>query len=108
MYMCIVKMKRQPDFTMSTVQSEKLVRKQYFVTPGNVEKLQRLASDRGTSAAEIVRLAIDAYESNGASELDALDLMELVSTRLKEAIRATKHTNRVVVRTLKALDQGQH
>lgn len=93
---------------MATAQSEKLVRKQYFVTPNNVEKLERLASDRGTSAAEIVRLAIDAYESNEPTELDAPELMELVSTRLKEAIRATKYTNRMVSQTLRALDQGEH
>ena len=93
---------------MATAQSEKLVRKQYFIAPSHVEKLQRIASDRGTSAAEVVRLAIDAYESNGVSELDAPDLMELVSSRLREAIRATRHTNRVVVKALEALDQGPH
>ncbi len=92
---------------MPVAHVEKLVRKQYLVTPSNVEKLQRLASDRGTSAAEIVRLAINAYEPNGASELDTPELMGLVSAHLKEAIRATRHTNRVVAKTLKGLDKGQ-
>ena len=48
-----------------------LVRKQFLVTPLNVEKLQRLAEENGTSAAEIVRKAIDAYEPRETDEMES-------------------------------------
>ncbi|MEJ2676659.1 MAG: hypothetical protein P8011_15985, partial [Acidihalobacter sp.] len=72
----------------------------------NVEKLQRLAEQSGSSAAEIVRKAIDAYEPQDQDETESPELMELVSARLKDAIKATRRANRQVAQTLKALDTG--
>lgn len=91
---------------MSAQPQDGLIRKQFLVTPLNVEKLQRLAEENGTSAAEIVRKAIDAYEPREQDETQAPELMELVGARLKEAITATRRANRQVARTLKALDTG--
>ena len=59
---------------------------------------------RGTSAAKIVRQAIDAYDPHVAGEMDAPDLMELVSEKLKEAVSATKKANRKVAKALKSLN----
>jgi predicted DNA-binding protein len=81
-----------------------LIRKQYLISEDNIQKIERLASDRGTSAADIVRQAIDAYDPHGAEQMEAPELMELVSEKLKEAIAATKKANRKVTKTLKALD----
>ena len=85
-------------------ESEGLVRKQFLVSANNIKKLQSLAKARKTSAAEIVRLAIDAYEPHGAGNLDSEELMQLVSTRLKEAIESTQKANLKVTETLVQLD----
>ena len=93
---------------MQTTQSEKLVRKQFLISPSQVKKLNRLARDEGTSVAAMVRVAIDSYNPDTAAvaDLDAPELMELVSIRLKEAITSTKKANRVIDRTLKNLLRG--
>ena len=93
---------------MQTTQSEKLVRKQFLISPSQVKKLNRLARDEGTSVAAMVRVAIDSYNPDTAAvaDLDAPELMELVSIRLKEAITSTKKANRVIDKTLKNLSRG--
>jgi len=67
-----------------------LVRKQYLVSEGNIKKIEKLAGSRGTSAAEIVRLAIDAYDSHGAGDMEAPELMQLVHEKLKELLLLPK------------------
>ena len=92
----------------TTPRPEKLVRKQFLISPSQVEKLNRLARDEGTSVAEMVRLAIDTYNPDTAAigDLDAPELMELVSQRLKEAITSTQKANRAVGNALKKLSKG--
>ncbi|MBE9545780.1 MAG: ribbon-helix-helix protein, CopG family [Proteobacteria bacterium] len=93
---------------MQTTQAEKLVRKQFLISPSQIKKLNRLARDEGTSVAEMVRVAIDSYNPDKAAvaDLDAPELIELVSERLKEAITSTKKANRTINRTLKKLSEG--
>ena len=93
---------------METTRPEKLVRKQFLISPSQVEKLNRLAMDEGVSVAEMVRVAIDTYNPDSAAiaDLDAPELMELVSKRLKEAISSTQKANRAVRNTLKKLSKG--
>lgn len=90
---------------MQTTQTEKLVRKQFLISPSQVKKLNHLAQDKGTSVAEMVRIAIDSYNTDMAAvtDLEASELMELVSKRLKEAIASTKKANRTINKTLKKL-----
>jgi hypothetical protein len=90
---------------MPTPQTEKLVRKQFLISPSQIKKLDRIARREGTSVAEIVRVAIDTYDPNIATftDLDAPELMDLVSTRLKEAIASTRKANRTIDRALKKL-----
>ena len=45
---------------------EKMVRKQFLVPPSTAKRLERLAAERGTSASEIVRQAIQSYDVNKA------------------------------------------
>ena len=92
---------------MQTTQAEKLVRKQFLISPSQIKKLDRLARDEGTSVAEIVRTAIDSFNPDTAAftNLDAPELMELVSTRLREAITSTKKANRAIDKTLKQLSK---
>jgi hypothetical protein len=93
---------------METTRAEKLVRKQFLISPSQVEKLNRLARNEGTSVAEMVRAAIDTYNPDTAAivDSDAPELMELVSERLKEAITSTQKANRVLSNTLKKLSKG--
>jgi hypothetical protein len=85
---------------MQTTRAEKLVRKQFLISPSQVKKLNRLAKDEGTSVAEMVRVAIDSYNPDTAP-LGATELMELVSKRLKEAIASTQKANRAIDKALK-------
>ena len=81
-----------------------LIRKQYLVSKSNVEKLEAIAATRGTSVTEVVRQAIDAYDPEGAAAIDAPDLMEVVASRLKEALKATRRANKRVNDAMAALD----
>jgi hypothetical protein len=81
------------------------MRKQYLVSEDNIKKIQELASTKGTSAASIVRLAIDAYDPTGFDDMDSPEFMDFVSTKLKEAISATKKANRKVSGALKTMNK---
>ncbi len=83
---------------------QQLVRKQFLVSPNNVTKIERLAQRRGTSATDIVRLAIDAYDPEGIDGMATDELIDLVSERLKDAITSTQKANRKISDTLSALD----
>lgn len=87
---------------MQTAQA--LVRKQYLVTEKNVKKLERIAKTKGTSATEIVRQAIDAYDPESLNAVGENELMELVSARLKEAIADTQATRKRLRKTLSKLE----
>jgi len=93
---------------METTRAVKLVRKQFLISPSQVEKLNRLAKDEGISVAAMVRVAIDTYNPDAAviADLDAPELMELVSERLKDAITSTQKANRAVSNTLMKLSKG--
>jgi len=87
----------------TTPRAEKLVRKQFLISPSQLEKLNRLARDEGISVAQMVRQAIDTYNPDTAAiaSLNASELMELASERLKEAITSTQKANRAVSNALK-------
>jgi predicted DNA-binding protein len=87
--------------------SEKMVRKQFLVPPSTVRRLEQLAAKRGTSASEIVRQAINSFEVEDAEAMQSAELMELVSVRLKEAIKSTRHAQRTVARSLQALSSDE-
>ncbi|MCU7918547.1 MAG: hypothetical protein KZQ95_09345 [Candidatus Thiodiazotropha sp. (ex Epidulcina cf. delphinae)] len=80
-----------------------LIRKQIMLSVGNIEKLEQLSKDRGTSAAEIVRLSIDSYNPESV-DIEETELMELVTQRLKEAIRETAKTRNRLNKALKSLE----
>jgi hypothetical protein len=82
---------------------ENLIRKQFLVSRSQVSKIEKLATAKGTSAAEIVRLAIDAFEPDAAQAVNTDDLMDLVSAQLKEAIASTRKANKKVAETLKSI-----
>ena len=86
-----------------SVGSQSLIRKQYLVSQRNVSKLERLAKRKGISATAIVREAIEAYDPEGLDVLGERQLMTLVATRLKEAIKDTQATRQKLHKTLKTL-----
>ena len=84
--------------------SNKLVRKQFLIHPDQIRKLQRLAKEGETSAAEMVRSAIDAYSPDVPVGMDDSELLALVSSRLKEAIADTRKTHKKLQKTFKTLE----
>lgn len=83
--------------------SKKLVRKQFLIHPDQIKKLQRLARDGETSAADMVRKAIDAYSPDVPMGMDDSELLDLVSERVKEAIADTRKTREKLGKTFKKL-----
>jgi len=86
--------------------AEKLVRKQFLIFPSQAKKLEVLARQKNTSAAEIVRKAIAAYNPGSPSEMEESELLELVAARLKEAIEDTRNTRERLDATLEKLSTG--
>ncbi len=83
--------------------AENLVRKQYLIFPSQDEKIQELAKKQKKSATEIVRLAIEAYNPDVPEDLNESELFELVSSRVKDAIKDTVATRKRLNKTLIAL-----
>ena len=85
--------------------AEKMVRKQFLMPPSMAKRLEQIAAERGTSASEIVRQAIESFDATGAQDMAPTELTDLVSTRLKDAIRSTRHAQRTVAKTLEKLSE---
>ena len=89
---------------MAVQPQKNFVRKQFLISESNIKKLERLAAEKSTSAADIVRLAIDAYDPS--EDIEMPELMELVEMRLKEAIESTKQASKKVSETLNIIDSA--
>jgi len=85
--------------------AENLVRKQFLIAPRQVEKVQLIAKNKKTSAAEVVRMAIDAFNPDLQTEIEETELFELVSARVKEAIAETQATRKRLTKTLASLGE---
>lgn len=92
------------DLPMPQIQSSNLVRKQVMLSRANIEKLDRLARLQSTSAAEIVRSAIDYYDPQNDDDIQTSELIALVSSRLKEVIKDTRQTRKKLNKTLQRLE----
>ncbi|MEW6217942.1 MAG: ribbon-helix-helix protein, CopG family [Thermodesulfobacteriota bacterium] len=88
---------------MQQASANNLIRKQFLIAPRQIEKLNRLAREEHTSVAQLVRRAIDAYDPHIPPDVEAPELMELVSARLKEAIADTRSTRERLRSTLRKL-----
>ncbi len=87
--------------------AEKMIRKQFLVSPATIKRLERIAAERGTSASEIVRQAINSFDTTSSEALESPELMDLVSKRLKEAIKATRNAHKAVSSTLQSLSDSR-
>ena len=86
--------------------AKKLVRKQFLISPAQIKKIELLAKKKNTSAAEMVRNAITAYNPDVPIDIEESELLELVSARVKEAIIDTRNTRKHLDKTLKKLSDG--
>jgi hypothetical protein len=86
--------------------AEKLVRKQFLISPQQIRKLELLAKKQKTSAAEMVRCAIDAYDIDAPTAMTESELLALVSERVKEAIADTQKIRKRLDDTLRELKIG--
>lgn len=89
---------------MQVAQTENLVRKQLMLSSTNIKKLERIAKEKKLSVASVVRSAIDSFNPDG-TDLETSELMELVSSRLKETIEDTANTRKRLDKTLTSLEQ---
>lgn len=83
--------------------TKRLVRKQFLISLDQIKKLELLAKEEQTSAAEMVRKAIDAYNPNIFKDMAESELLELVLARVKEAIADTQKTRSSLTKTFKNL-----
>ncbi len=90
---------------MAALAQKNLVRKQFLISESNIVKLNELATEKNTSAADVVRRAIDAYDPS--ADIEMPELMELVGMRLKEAIKSTEKANAKILKTLEILENKE-
>ena len=86
-------------------QTQKMVRKQHLIYQSQIEKLRVLAEAEKTSASEILRRAIDAFDPNAAAYVIESELLPLTRVRVKEAIKDTIATRRRAEATLKEISE---
>ena len=91
------------------MQTETLVRKSFYISPGNVTKLELLTKKlKESSAAKIVRDAIDAYDpDNNKLKIEDEDLFKLAHAKVKKAIKATEKANKKMDYCLKNLSKRE-
>ncbi len=89
---------------MQAIQTENLIRKQLMLSDANIKKLEKIAKEKELSVASVVRTAIDSFNPDNI-DLDASELMELVSTRLKETIKDTANTRKRLDKTLTEIEK---
>lgn len=82
---------------------ENLIRKQFLVSRHQVEKIEKLAAVGGTSAGNIVRAAIDAYEPMQELNSSEIELLELANERIQEAIKVTQAAHKRLKQTRDSL-----
>lgn len=82
----------------------KLVRKQILIYPAQAKKIELMARRQKTSAAAMVRKAIDAFNPDAVSEMVETELLGLVRVRVKEAIRDTQKTRERLSAALDTLE----
>jgi CRISPR/Cas system CMR-associated protein Cmr3 (group 5 of RAMP superfamily) len=85
-------------------QTENLIRKQLMLSNSNIEKLEKIAKEKKLSVASVVRSAIDSFNPDNTN-IETSELMELVSSRLKETIEDTANTRKRLDKTLTSLEQ---
>ncbi len=87
--------------------AENLIRKQFFIAPKQVKKVEGLARKKRVSAAAVVRMAIDAFHPDATAPVDDEELVAVVSDRLREALEETRQTRRRLQQTLRQLDRSE-
>ena len=83
--------------------TENLVRKQIMLSNKNIKKLKSISKERGVSMAEVVRLAVEDYNTS-KEEIGDQELMLLVSERLRQAIKEIERVSRKVRKTVAELE----
>ncbi len=94
------------------LQSNTMVRKQFFISPANVEKLNRLTKEiKGSSAAKLVRAAIDSYDPYGSNDntenIEQAELIAIAQAKVREAIERTNDTIQIVDTCLETLSKRE-
>lgn len=92
---------------MATTQ-DNLIRKQYLVSREQAKKVERIAKTNGSSAAEIVRSAIDAYDPDIAPNGGEHEILQLALEQVQDAIKITQNARRRLKKTRTDLSKVKH
>ncbi len=84
--------------------SQNMIRKQILMYPRQVNKIKSLAKKKNTSAAEMVRQAIDAFDPDVTVDMTESELFELAAARVKETLADTITTRKKVAAALDKLE----
>lgn len=86
------------------MQASNMVRKQVMMLPEHVKKIKVLAKKQKTSASDIVRRAVDAFDPDALGGMDESELLELAHAKVREAITDTIQTREKVMAALDKLE----
>ena len=88
------------------MQADRLHRKQYLMSTSNIQKIEAIVqTGNAASAAEVVRAAVEAYDSATLEEdVVTPEVVEFLSGQLAAAIASVRETNVKVESLLKTLE----
>ena len=87
--------------------AQKMIRKQILIYPKQAEKIKALAKRKNTSAAEMMRQAIDAFNPDATVNIPENELFELASTKVKQVLAETIAMRKKVTAALDKLETGR-
>ncbi len=85
---------------------DSLIRKQFLVSRKQAKKIEQIAKTNGSSAAEIVRLAIDAYDPESVLNGDENEVLGLALDQVQDAIKVTQNARRHLKKTRQQLSKA--
>jgi hypothetical protein len=85
---------------------DNLIRKQFLVSRDQAKKIETMAKSKGSSVAEIVRQAIDAYDPEAILKGGENEMLELAIEQVQDAIKVTQGARRRLKKTRQALKKA--
>ena len=84
--------------------SQNMIRKQILMYPRQANKIKLLAKNKNTSAAEMVRQAIDAFDPDVTVDITESELFELAAAKVKKTLAETIAMRKKIAAALDKLE----
>ena len=85
----------------------KMIRKQILIYPKQAKKIEALAKRKKTSAAEMMRQAIDAFNPDAMVDMAESELFGLASAKVKKTLADTIAMRKRVTAALDKIEAGR-